>query len=98
MFKKYFNYFKNNPEGYWFKKKLFGWGWTPAKWQGWLVVAIFLGIVVWIVSSLSPEPTSAELNLYFIKLFLVILALLVVCYTTGEKPSWQWGLPKDGKK
>lgn len=27
-------YLKDNPEGYWFKRKLYGWGWTPAKWQG----------------------------------------------------------------
>ncbi len=27
----------------WFKRKTYGWGWTPVSWQGWLVT---LGLVV----------------------------------------------------
>ena len=26
IFKNYREYYKNNPEGYWFKRKLYGWG------------------------------------------------------------------------
>ena len=44
MFKKYWQYLKDNPEGYWFKRKLYGWGWVPVKWQGWLVIAISIAI------------------------------------------------------
>jgi hypothetical protein len=25
IFKEYYNYLQDNPEGYWFKRKLFGW-------------------------------------------------------------------------
>jgi hypothetical protein len=32
LFKEYTDYLKDNPQGYWFKRKLYGWGWTPARW------------------------------------------------------------------
>ena len=33
MFKNYLDYIRDNPKGYWFKRKPFGYGWTPVKWQ-----------------------------------------------------------------
>ena len=45
MIKKYLNYLNDNPQGYWFKAKLYGWGWTPAKWQGWLVVLTYIILI-----------------------------------------------------
>ena len=39
MIKEYIAYLKDNLKRYWFKSKLYGWGWVPVKWQGWLVVA-----------------------------------------------------------
>lgn len=33
MFKNYLDYIRDNPHGYWFKRKLYGWGWTPVTWQ-----------------------------------------------------------------
>ena len=46
VLKQYIEYLKNNPEGYWFKRKLYGWGWTPATWQGWLVLAVFVVLMI----------------------------------------------------
>ena len=45
MFKESIAYLKDNPHGYWFKAKLYGWGWVPVKWQGWLVVAVAIGFL-----------------------------------------------------
>ena len=42
IFKKYSEYLRDNPEGYWFKRKLYGWGWTPARWQGWVVLVVYI--------------------------------------------------------
>ncbi len=42
MFKTYLDYIRDNPHGYWFKRKPFGWGWTPVKWQGWLVILVYI--------------------------------------------------------
>ena len=29
MIKEYIAYLKDNPQGYWFKARLYGWGWVP---------------------------------------------------------------------
>jgi len=41
----YLEYLKDNPNKYWFRRKLYGWGWTPATWQGWLTLLIFILII-----------------------------------------------------
>ena len=97
MFKNYFDYLKDNPQGYWFKKKLYGWGWVPVKWQGWTVIAVFVLFLLWISFDLNQTPSNNEIFWFFVKVFLAVSLLLVICYEYGEKPSWQWGRPKDKK-
>jgi hypothetical protein len=88
---RYLAYLKNNPEQYWFKRKVYGWGWTPATWQGWLTLAIFLVLMV-----LNASRASDELRASFFLETAGLLALLIaICYLTGESPRWQWGLPDD---
>jgi len=82
MIKKYIDYLKDNPQGYWFKARLYGWGWIPMKWQGWVVVACF--VVVLLLN-----------GFYFGVLLVSITILFSICYKKGEKPRWQWGPPKD---
>ncbi len=98
----YFNYIKNNPEGYWFKRKLFGWGWTPARWQGWLTTLIFVAFILWQVIYLEiqygPEPTGKPMMIFIFKIVVTVLVFIVIAYKKGEKPKWQWGIPdKYGK-
>ncbi len=98
MLSKYFDYLKDNPNHYWFKSKLFGWGWTPARWQGWLVMAVFLVYVFWESSKLpaNGENVPSDILLsFYIKLGISILILLLICFLKGEKPRWQWGFPKE---
>ncbi len=94
MFKKYVDYIKNNPEGYWFKRKLYGWGWTPAKWQGWAVLAAFIALVCIDTSILdsNPQPSPVQITLFFAKIILNVAILILICYKTGEKPKWMWGI------
>ena len=98
-FKDYLEYIKDNKEGYWFKRKLYGWGWTPAKWQGWFTIFIF--IVLIFLSGLSlglnKEPNTNDLILFFGKLLFFIALLIYICYKKGEKPKWQWGSVKDSE-
>ncbi|PIR77937.1 MAG: hypothetical protein COU28_04330 [Candidatus Magasanikbacteria bacterium CG10_big_fil_rev_8_21_14_0_10_36_16] len=97
MFKKYIDYIKDNPEGLWFKRKLYGWGWVPVKWQGWFIILIFLGFILWTGHSLgasNQEPTLNELDWFFAKIAIAVFLLLFICYKKGEKPRWQWGIPK----
>lgn len=95
MFKQYIDYLKNNPEGFWFRRKLYGWGWTPAKWQGWAVIGGFVFFVIFQAILLNYTPQSnTDITLYLLTVFFSVIALLLICKITGEKPKWQWGIPK----
>jgi hypothetical protein len=74
---------------FWFRRKLYGWGWTPITWQGWLVIAIYVFFIISAVSDLDHESFK---NFLFI--ILATILLLVICYKKGEKPKWQWGKRK----
>ena len=100
MIKAYIAYLRDNPEGYWFKRKLYGWGWTPATWQGWVVLIFFLALTVLNAVRLDSDSHSASDALinFVPETFVLVLLLIAVCWKTGEKPRWQWGLPDDEKK
>ncbi len=77
----------------WFKRKVYGWGWTPSTWQGWAILGIYTGAVITIFRDIDETSHSASDTL--INLFLPVLgmtlALIAITYLTGEKPRWQWG-------
>ena len=87
---KFLTYHKDNPEGYWFKAKLYGFGWMPVKWQGWLVVIVYVAIVS--AGAYIGETDDAP-SMTLIGLALGIALLIIFCYWKGEKPRWQWGPP-----
>ena len=86
LIRQYIEYFKDNPNGYWFKRKLYGWGWTPCSWEGWLVLLVWVIFFALVVSNIDHESFK---NYLFI--FLSLAVLIVICYKKGEKPMWQWG-------
>lgn len=94
-FERYVEYLKDNPEGYWFKRKLYGWGWTPVKWQGWLVTLGFIAFIIWqsVLLAQIEEPSDTDIMLFFTLLVLCVALLIVICFRTGEPPAWQWGFP-----
>jgi hypothetical protein len=93
LWNRYVEYLKDNPEGYWFRRKLYGWGWTPATWQGWATIALFLLLLIANAYRIDSASHSASdtLRPFLIHTFLMVLALIAVCYKTGESPRWQWG-------
>jgi hypothetical protein len=100
MFKPYLDYLKDNPEGYWFKNKLYGWGWVPVKWQGWLVIGAFIGFLLWTASTLPPdkEITDRQLIWFFVKVVIAIAVVITICFMKGERPRWRWGLPEQYRR
>jgi len=90
-FKNYTDYLKDNPNQYWFKRKLYGWGWTPVKWQGWLVLFVWIVFFFCGVVTMKFEPTKM-----FVFTVLAVGLLFYICYKKGEKPGWRWG-PPDSK-
>lgn len=96
LIKNYVAYLKNNPRGLWFKAKLYGWGWTPAKWQGWVVIIVYIGLIAILAltreESVQGNRDSGSNFLTFALPMIVLTALLIfICYKKGEKPRWQWG-------
>ncbi len=89
---RYLRYLKHNPERYWFKRKLYGWGWVPVTWQAWLVVAGFVAWIIFVASRFLVEGRVVE---YALSLFGASVATIAIGYWKGEKPRWQWGLPKE---
>ena len=97
LIKEHIEYLKNNPEGYWFKRKLYGWGWTPAKWQGWVVIAIYVIAIVAFVLTIDENSPDREITFTFIlPIVLLTMTLIRICYKKGEKPRWQWGQSNKG--
>ena len=96
MIKEYIQYLKDNPQGYWFKAKLYGWGWVPVKWQGWFVLAIFIILVLlnfFRIDSTSHSASDTLIN-FIPQTIILALILIAICYKKGEKPRWQWGPPE----
>ena len=98
MIKKYIAYIKDNPQGYWFKRKLYGWGWTPATWQGWLITLVFIGVVVYDTVSFDSliNPTNNVINSFLLEIAALIAVFIAICWKKGEEPRWQWGIGKKG--
>lgn len=86
---KYIEYLKDNPKGYWFKRRLYGWGWVPVKLQGWIIVLTFIAFVllngVWLASK-GEIPRTNDWVLFFAALIIAVIVLIRICYLKGEKP------------
>lgn len=95
-FEQYIAYYKDNPKGYWFKRKHYGWGWVPVKWQGWLFLGIYVAAVILFGATIDKNSPPDEIVFtFFLPVFLLTVALIRICYRQGEKPRWQWGFPKE---
>ena len=64
----------------WFGPKTFGWGWTPVSWQGWLLSALCVVVVV-LCSLVLRNRTGTVVSLASVAL------LCLACWLTGTKPG-----------
>jgi hypothetical protein len=88
-------YTLDNPKGYWFKNKIYGWGWTPVTWQGWLTTGLYIVFVLAFAFTIDDKSPSREVMFTgILPIFLLTIALIRICYKKGEAPRWQWGLKK----
>jgi len=85
-------YLQNNPHGYWFKRKLYGWGWTPATYQGWVTILAYVIGLAFFISKLEEGMPWSEAKTEVVAPIVIITILLIfISYWKGEKPKWQWG-------
>lgn len=77
------------PKNIWFPAKKYGWGWgPPVCWQGWAVIAVFVGLF-----SLGGIFLMAKKPSLWFAAYVALLSLLLtfVCWLKGEKPGWRCG-------
>ncbi len=80
----------------WFKRKVYGWGWYPATWQGWLVLGLYAAIMFTLASTVDESSPGREVFFMLVLPFVLLTAALIrICYKTGETPRFQWGEKKD---
>jgi hypothetical protein len=101
LIKDHVDYLKDNPEGYWFKRKLYGYGWTPAKPAGWITLGVYLisllGAVWYAQASGMAESNEPPTRLIAFIVGATTL-LLIIAWRTGEPLKWQWGKDHQSKK
>jgi hypothetical protein len=78
---------------YWFKAKRYGYGWVPATWEGWAVIAAYMlletvGIVPFVLWYAGSLMAVGMLAAYIL---LLTCGLVWICMRTGEKARWRWG-------
>jgi len=70
----------------WFKAKKYGWGGTPASWQGWTILGLYVILVVKLFiyyDSRSHSVSDTLIN--FVPVTLGLTAVLIwICWRTGE--------------
>ena len=78
----------------WFRRKTFGWGWQPSSWQGWGVITLyFLGVLSdALFDKAHTMQTLGQALQFFFRIIIMTTFLLIICYKTGEKPAWRWGM------
>lgn len=81
---------QTNGRKIWFPAKKYGWGWGfPCCWQGWVVFAVWLILLICGAGIFLIVPQGIG---WFV-LYNIVLnaALFIVVLLKGEKPRWRWG-------
>ena len=91
---------QNTPEAtpkkkLWFVARRYGYGWTPATWEGWLVLALYM-LAVWgayVCQYTRDSAASIDAFIryrYLPQVFGLTVMLILICVLKGEKPRWRW--------
>jgi len=85
----------------WFKAKRYGWGWTPASWEGWAVTLVYGVLLAWSIGRFTNYVVEHAGEPFFSILLPILLhvlwvsflmgSLMYICVRTGEKPEFRWG-------
>lgn len=71
---------------YWFRKRKYGWGWTPSTWEGWLITLIFLCVYLYVALTMSDEAVAEEgmFRILFLPLLALVILFLAIVWKKGE--------------
>jgi len=80
-------------KNYWFRAKRYGWGWgLPLTWQGWMVLALYIGLII-AGSFIFPPDENSFLFILWTVLFSILF--IALCWIKGEPTRWRWGEDAD---
>lgn len=76
----------------WFKAKRYGYGWYPATWEGFGVLALyFLNIILLMVRVSRLHSENDVIWQITIPILIITIILIAICYLKGEEARWRWG-------
>lgn len=80
----------------WFVNKTYGYGWTPATLEGWLVLLSYIvfNFFNFFRIHMYTNPTDESIATFLVETFFATMILLFICYNKGEKLEWRWGKKK----
>lgn len=84
----------NTVKKYWFKRRRYGYGWTPVTWQGWITISIYLFALLgyaFTMDEASPEGTIEDVYAFLGIVAGMTLALIAITALKGPRPKWRWG-------
>ena len=64
----------------WFRPKRYGWGLTPSSWQGWLLTAAYVAVVLVLALTLAEK----QIAIFLTVIAILTAVFLVVAYLTKE--------------
>jgi len=80
---------------YWFKPRIFGFGFTPVSWEGWLGVLFMLIVILldaYVRGLFEAVVVDRQGFGFLIDIFVIsTLSSLVFKYKTKGKLRWRWG-------
>ena len=77
---------------YWFRKRKYGAGLTPATWQGWLLLIVFVLLFLSIPHLNGNLNYPANRTKIIVEIVILVAAFIGVVCWKGEKPiQWRWG-------
>lgn len=88
---------QERPHPLWFRAHRYGYGWSPATWEGWVlllmmfILALFVGYIV----DTHSHSISDMLITAFPFWFLILTTFFAIVHRNGEKPKWWWGHKKE---
>lgn len=77
-----------------FKRRRYGYGWTPVSLGGWLIMAVFIAVIVlWSLIMLpsTHEVTTEQGVVYGVGLLGIIALMWLVIRKFAPPGKWRWG-------
>lgn len=80
----------------WFAAKRYGYGWYPITWEGWLVIAVFVALLLLpppLAAMAGPQRISESVFAIAFSMYAAALTMLLlfICFKKGEPARWRWG-------